>query len=703
MTGPRPRKYIPDLSDFDIPGVTAPVEDTTGAPKPKRKYIPGFEDFNLGAPAATDASQVTFQKIDRSTGLPLGLRTGLMGAGSDADKVAYLKSRGYQATVDPKEGLLWFNEEKGKWATPEKREGINGPKLLSGAGDLVAMAGGATAVGGPLNPLGAVAAAGLTLAAKRALEKKLMQATGPGTVPDTRSPGAIAAETAGDVAEGATGEATGQLLGAASKARPVRRLVQRLFQPVTPAAEAAARMDLPVTIGNFSERGPAKSLATFLQSSPAGGPLQEGRQELLDAVTQKADEIGHGILPRAVTKDEAAGTIQHIGTKGYDAFRARIGEMDDQVGSAITAKFGRVPEVANVEGLFHKLDQAARRAPNTDGPAYRPILERLAAVIQDTYGKRQHQGVPFETLRALRSSLNDLANPAAGERVTVPKYLIRQAEEAVDADLGQAALRVDPTTAQLWADRNAFIRENRDAQRPLSWLKFQRAVKTGQDLGALRYAEQINHFSPGRVRQLRQLADQQAPGSWSIIAREQWDRLGRDGPGAEFDPVRFLTNLRRMPEAVQREYFDNASTGDAFRALQDLMPVLHRLEQEGIRPPNAMGKVSASQTRPFLYPLIGGLSAVGAGLGGATAGPAGAGAGAVAGPALGFAAGNAMSRLLAWPAFGRWLKTTAEMQVHPGTQAGWRMIGRLVGMAKARGKEDDVRAYLESIGVEMPE
>ena len=707
---PKPKKPKPEpafrVADFDL-----------GPPKPAFR-VADFDLSRTPAAQAADAAAAPFDELDRDTGLPTTVQLGLEAAGDDARRVAYLQSKGYQTTLHPEHGLLWYNADAGKWATPNKKGLDLGdvPRFARTTGELAGMGiGSAAAAGatGPAAPLGpAMAGSGVGLAAARMMMKPVfnLAARAAGEqVPDAPPQplgSAVASgvgDVVGDVAEGAIAEPVARMLPALAQQRFIRRGVQKLFKTVTPAAEAAAKQGLPVTPETFAERGPTRIWEKFFRQSPVGGPMQQARQELLEATERRAAEIGDLMGPKG-SLARTAEEFTQAGLSGYRAFRETLGAMDGAIDDAISARFPRVPEVANIEGALFRLERRLAQAPNTRQEAYAPILQRMRALVADVNRDPRNPGVPFEALRDLRSTLTDLSKPVPGQRMAVPRRLINEVEDALNADIGQVARRVGPDVEAQWAVRNQWVRMNRDSQNPVSWKKFMQAIDLGEEKGVLSYAERKNPISAARLRRLREMANQRSAGSWGIIAREQWDRLARDGPEGPFDPVRLIKNLERMPEDVRDAYWGGTGMGDALKSIEGLFPVFRQMQREGIKPPDPMGNPgSVSQARAVLWTVLGNVGGLGGTVAGATAGgAAGAAGGGVAGLAAMGGAGYSISRLFAWPAFGRWLRTTAEMAQRPADAAMERHLARLWAMAKTRQMVDEVRDLYEAAGITPP-
>lgn len=702
MTGPKPRRYTwADLGDQD-PGRPVPHQAAAAG---LRRYT--MED--LAQPA--DAAQAPFADRDTKTGLPPDLQLGLLGAGNDADQERYLQKRGYQTMRHPTHGLLWFNQAEGKWADLNK-DGLDKadiPQIVNLAAEGAAMGLGATggaAMAGAAslgNPVaagaGGMVGSGLALGAVRALRKPLIRALTKDDAPDTRTVPEGLQETGDDIMEGAGGQLVAKGVSAVGAMRSLRRLKQWALPPfvpklVTPAAEAAARADLPVTIGTFSESGPVRGLTKFFRTLPTGGPLQQAREDLLTATTRKVDALGDLIGPEL-----GSGAAQHaqqsVARTSYLRKSQYIGTMDDRIGKVLDARLNGVPELANLEGVAARFERQIAASKGADAPYFQEALTEIRRVLAAANSDPAKPGLPFKSVKQLRTTLGAMARSetAAGKATPLPTVALKEIEQALDADIGQAAKRVGGGVEQYWKRRNAWIAQFRSSENPIQWDDYIRAVESGEGKRVLDYVERWDRSDARRVRAVRAnaMADPKTRGDWDIIARERWDRMGRVSEGSDYDAVIHLKRLNDMPPAVQEAYWGGKQYAGAIQGLKDLRPVIEKIRVEGIRPPNPAGDPgSVSQIRALLFRVsipatIGGL-----------ANPDDPATGALKWVAGATALTYSASRLLASPAFGRWLKTTATMAPNATRAETARHITRLLIIAKREKIEDVVVDYLNS-------
>lgn len=503
-----------------------------------------------------------------------------------------------------------------------------GAQALTGIGIAGRIAGAPASIAGPGGGGGGVMrSVASQLAARPGLDTAAAATSGASTeVARQRGAGPVGQTLAG-IAGGATALAGGSTLNALMTPRTA-----------SPIAQAAARQGvdlLPADVGGATTRRVSNAA---IQAPVSGEPIiaagQRQQAQMGDAVRRAGNDA-------AMPVEQAGEAVRAAGKLYVKNETARIGRLYDRARDA--ARGVTIKPLATVQKIDGQIAQLSE-LQSTNAP----LIATLSKLKGDIEG-----GVSVNGLRDARTALSQGVYDGK-LRSNQEKALLHDVIETLSTDIEGGLRQAGRTGAAetfkradaLWKAR---IEQIDEVLEPIIG-----ASKSGEDIVAA--VESMTRGQRGGSQRLRrlmaELPEEQALGIRATIA----ERLGRATAGAQddtgqvFSPSTFLTNWNKMTPAGKAALFADQ---EMRRNLDDIAKIAAGTK-EGQRFANT------SNTAGGIYGNIG------AGVGAAVLSPLAA--------VLGLGAQYMTGRLMASPAFARWL---AKIPANPSPQAASNYLGRL--------------------------
>lgn len=567
-------------------------------------------------------------------------------------------------------------------AAPEIGEGVGATLGAIGGG----AAGGATgsvvpglgtaagALGGGMVGAGYGASAG-----KETVQSAMRTILG---IPDYRTPTEQLTGRLSTIAANAAGQGIGE--GASVG-------IRKLFGQ-TPAGqsiqEAADRLGIPISTGVATGRQGMQSFESGIGSMGMfGGP---GVGDITANVARSgaaADKIAADIAGSGGTvttgTEGLGGVIRNSAQNAIDEFERYQKVLDGNIDTAIPPDT-RVP-ITNVLNWMTKIGQSDLTAGVKD-QAVKLAKELNDATVNGT--------ISFDALRQFRSDIiakQKLPATAEGAYAGPARNALDDLYGATRQDILDGANSVSPQAGKAVQEHDAFVQMNRDpASLNLNAIGM-------DDLGKLvekapnALANGIAHGNVDAGQTIQQLRGSVAPEDWRNVAASTFRSLGEPSAAsgataekANFSPIAFASNWRKLSDASKAALFDGYLSPEVRQSVDDLATVTKATQDAWTKTNWSRSgvTVNAGQMMALASQLLLGVAG---GFGGKEA----AGhLGTVAGAGLGLAAPQAAYRMLQNKAFRSWLLDAAtESRMSP--YGPLNALARLGAQKFASGPQND--------------
>lgn len=372
-----------------------------------------------------------------------------------------------------------------------------------------------------------------------------------------------------------------------------------------------------------------------------GGPVVRANQQQITDIERRVEGMaGEFGIP---TGREAGGAAVQAGIKGFrERFKEKGAALDKNLSDLVPGDTLTQPKFIDyIAKQKERFGSDKNVAAFFESPDMKRLLSAAEADIQ------KNGGIRFETLMAIRSQVGDmLADPKLLN--SIPQGQLRGLYGAVKDDIKGAvqatgnpqAIRANELRDKHWQAGSERLRTMEPAVREgmTPEQTFNRIFTEGK-MGATRLWQYR-----------RSMTDQE----WNEFATNAMHMIGRNGPDAPFNVTTFLRNTQRMPDETLNAMFGGASRPRMAQDVRELSQIAEKVASG-----NKAVDPGIAGNAYVLNLLGGGLgSAAGFASGGMTTAGAVGSVGAVAGPHL-------VARLMASPAFVRWLATPTPMNGLP--------------------------------------
>jgi len=628
----------------------------------------GFDPANPEAFIATRGAPPVEPQLDAGRGAPARVRLAVGSAVTMDDKLATARKFYPDAQIYKDDNIVYTDP-----AT--KRPTVLRPDFdpfrashyvgnIAGAAPEIAEAVGGT-LGGILAGAGATATAPVTggmsylavpagVAGGAVVGKELAQrlASTLGDTVDTRSTPHVVRNQIETAAVNAIGPRLGELLSQGGRAvlntLPSRG---RVLADVLTRSNSIG-VDLPV---GAATRSPAwqqaeKTVAVL----PGGADVMDrayntANEQVSAAAQRMAQALGRpqpGATGAPQTAQGAGESMKQAATSAGRRFETRQGDLYDNAEVLIGAN--TPTPVRNTARLGADVVAELSRAPEARGGVLNPVLSRIEGILNDAQASG---GIPFEALRQIRTDIGVvLESPLLMQGTGTTDQQLRRVYGALSDDISAAARQAGPDAerAMALADRYTRFHLGGANGRVPPAATLQKIIDSGSDEAAFKIAMAGAKDGGTKLAQIRRNF---TPEEWDTVAASVWDRLGTAKPGAQgfietggdsaFSPQTFVTNWNSLSPESKAALFGGRRYADLRDEMNNIGIIAGRLAEAGSR------RNTSNTAQPILWSGLG-LGVVNRLMEGEV------GQAAVA-LATGTVAPYAAARLMASPAFVRWL------------------------------------------------
>jgi hypothetical protein len=436
----------------------------------------------------------------------------------------------------------------------------------------------------------------------------------------------------GSFGDRATGAALGGLLGAGTAGAigaltraPIRGTRPPGGNDPTALIAAAGRQGVELLPADVGGALTGRLTGGLKQTIFGSGPVLRGAQRVSDQVEGRIGQIA--AIEGAPVRQEVLGETARDAANEFIDTSGRVGSelyREAREGSADSLLQGR-SAFQNLNAQIRELGETrATSAPVING------LERLRADIADDGGLRS---LSVEAMRRLRTNVRHEAQ-VEGLRGTDYQRRANQVLDALSEDIAsqlpEEAAAAFRRADQQWRDRLEVIDE-----------VMSEVIGQDGDRSAEKVAQRLTNMSRGDSRNFGRFLDSVGDREAGVIRASLIDELGRAAPGQQnaagnaFSLETFLTNWNKLPERSRELLF----RGESREHMQDLALIAERA-----RASRSFTNTSSTAGATNVNQAIQNVSAIGA-------------YSTLFGSAV---AENLTGRLLASPAFARWLARPAR-------------------------------------------
>lgn len=576
------------------------------APPPGFVMMPQYSAPG-GPPAPPPGFIPMEQMTDRKSGAPARVRQAVGSAPTDADRLSTIRKY-YPDAVPTGGDNFTFTDPKTQRPTLYNPPGMDFGDVVSMAPEIGEAAGGtlggmaaalaqapAMIPSGGTSLLAVPAGVGLGAGAGR----EAMQLLAKGLVGTDDSRGLIEHLTDTGVTAGLNtiGMRAGEMLG-----QGVRNLARGLTgsarSPAPAEALANARaigVDLPpgAVTGSTATQRIEKGLSILPGATDI---VQRAYRNAADQLGEASADMGRQLAggTDVLSKQGTGEVIRHGAQNAAGRFRARQGELYDAAYDLI-GRDTLVP-TPGVRALGDDVSAELARAPASREGVLNPVMDRIQRLLQDVAPVRNAQGqvvqgagIPFDTLRAIRTDLGRLLDDrqAMSSTGTSPEQL-RRLYGAMTEDIGAAARATSPEAdrAMRLADRYTRFNLGTAGGRIPNAEVLQKVIDSGDGEKAFAYAMSGAKDGASRLNSLRRNLQ---PEEWDQVAATVWDQMGRAKPGqaayssvdeaAEFSPASLITNWNALSPEAKRTLFTSTRYADMAQNIDRIARTAQRLNE----------------------------------------------------------------------------------------------------------------------------
>lgn len=639
--------------------------------------------------------------INMTKGAPANVRMDVGSAQTEADRLKTIKQFYPDAQPYGKDNFVFKDPETGQLTLYNEQNpkvlGIPIPTVGDAAsvlrdasqavgGTLGGIAGGvAGTIAAPFTagasiPAGVALGAGGGAAATGVVYDAIRQLRG---MPETRTAGQRAIDTATDFGANAVGQRVGdlvpQVVGKAISGK-------NNLAGTTPSETLQAFQDL----GMSPTAGQATGNRVFQGIEQAAGKLPTGATTMQNKFAGQVDDMGRtltGVRSGYGASDSTteAGRALIKGAEGFvEKFKATASKLYGALDQYLpdNAPVSVTNTMNALSGVTSKFAAAPEIGKAVQNPKLRAYYEAFLA----DQGADPNAPLPYSVIKAFRTKIgNDISDPMVV--ADVPRAELKQLYAALSQDMRGAAQQAGPSALMLFDRANAY---NAAGMKRIEEFIGDLA-KAGTPEEAYRYAMGQAKDGATRLFALRRSMD---PDKWGVLASEVLRKMGEPSPGmagveSSFSPAKFLTEFKKLSESGAA---DALFKGTPYAAL---VPKLENLAKvaAAMKDTAAMANPSGTASANVYMNIL-------------TGGAIGAGASSLTGndPMTGAAAGvigpYAAAKLMTSPKFVDWLVTASKGGSGPNAGGFIANITRLLAIAETTDPQtrDAIHNYAKAAG-----